>query len=100
MKGTALAPQGDFSGKTRDLRAEQCQLVTRFFSQIINRQIEAGFGNVGSYGLAQRAVTYATDFRGGNPVRCRESYIMKRYLSQFIPVLSGSRERVISQVLR
>jgi hypothetical protein len=56
----------DFPGRSGGLRAEQSELFARLFAQIVNRQIEAGSGDVRSYGLSHRAETYKTNLRCHN----------------------------------
>ena len=51
----------DFAGRSGSLRAKQSEFFAWLFAEIVNRQIEAGSGDVRSYGLPHRAETYKTN---------------------------------------
>jgi hypothetical protein len=52
---------GDFPGRCGDFRAERSQRFARFVAQIVDRKLEAGFGDVRRHGLSHRAQTYKTN---------------------------------------
>ena len=45
----------NFPGRCDDPGAERSELFAPLFAQIVNRQLEAGFGDVRSHGLSHRA---------------------------------------------
>ena len=56
-----IALFGDFPGRCGDFGAERGERFARFVAQIVNRKLEAGFGDVRRHRLPHRAQTYKTN---------------------------------------
>jgi hypothetical protein len=56
----------NFSGRCDDPGPERSELFAPLFAQIVNRQLEAGSGDVRSHGLSHRAETDKSNFRCHN----------------------------------